>query len=256
MTREGYINIILEGLYSHQEYLSEHFYREFKKAETNHIGAVEFFKRLNEATTYFVENIKRQYDERFNKVQIQNSLRNEKGEPTDDLKGQIPKLEDISVDLHSRNNMGLKKYILRIYISHIEIVKKAIEECNNKYCTKGIEVITKDFENKIASIEQNVTHYDFNYFNDVCYKLFMYLIEKYNKAEKVKYINIYYFLKGITTVEQDKYQFTIKIEDYKRLIKSDFQVDIKKFAKAKFSYEEKELPKLKNLRKEFEKSLK
>ena len=53
MTLSNYIDIILDGYINHKEYLSEHFYREYKEAEKKHIGLAEFFKRLNEANAVF-----------------------------------------------------------------------------------------------------------------------------------------------------------------------------------------------------------
>ncbi len=64
MTLSNYIDIILDGYMNHKEYLSEHFYREYKEAEKKHIGIAEFFKRLNEVNAVFLNEIKREYNER------------------------------------------------------------------------------------------------------------------------------------------------------------------------------------------------
>lgn len=94
--------------------------------------------------------------------------------------------------------------------------------------------------------------YDNNFWNDRCYNLFKYLIDNYNKDANVKYINIYYFLEGISKDKKEVYRFNMRIDkDYKPLIKRLFNVTITKFSKAQFAYGDKEVPILTDLEKKF-----
>ena len=98
--------------------------------------------------------------------------------------------------------------------------------------------------------------YNSNYFNEDCFLLFNYLIEKYEKEGNVKYINIYKYLKKeIAHKHQDKYRFTIPIDNYKTLILKEHDVTITKFEVAKNAFEDLEVPKLKDLTKKFKESL-
>ncbi len=99
--------------------------------------------------------------------------------------------------------------------------------------------------------------YNANHFNEDCKLLFDYLIEHYHKNAKVKYINIYYFIKKYIAIkQQEKYLFSIIQVDYKKFILTDYGVKLSKFETAKIEFEENEVPKLKELTKKFKQTLK
>ncbi len=84
---------------------------------------------------------------------------------------------------------------------------------------------------------------DPNKFNIAGYNLFTYLIENYTaKKEKIiKYINIYYYMKY--EIHKDEklskiYTFSFIQEDYKEFIQENYSVEIRKFAKAVFDFDE------------------
>jgi hypothetical protein len=56
-----YYNIIYNGIIKHPSFLATHFYRESKIAESNHVTKEEFFKRLEDASELFKENMNQQY---------------------------------------------------------------------------------------------------------------------------------------------------------------------------------------------------
>lgn len=83
---------------------------------------------------------------------------------------------------------------------------------------------------------EKIKLFDANHFNNDCYKLFNYLVDNYKKKGKIKFINIYYFLKD--EVNKQKYSFNFIQDDYTIFIKTDYQVEIKKYQKAEFDFVE------------------
>jgi hypothetical protein len=67
-----------------------------------------------------------------------------------------------------------------------------------------------------------------NFFNQKAYNLFLYLVDNYEKKGKVKFINIFYFLKN--EVKKDLYTFNFIQEKYTYYILNNYQMEIKKYA--------------------------
>ena len=86
--------------------------------------------------------------------------------------------------------------------------------------------------------EENFIKFDRNEWNEACYKLFYYLVDNYTAKDgkTIKYINIWYFLKRV--VNKQIYTFSFTQEKYMIFIKENFGIDIKKFAKAEFDFDE------------------
>lgn len=78
--------------------------------------------------------------------------------------------------------------------------------------------------------------FDPNHFNEDCHNLFNYLVDNYTKKGKIKFINIYYFLKD--EVDKQKYSFNFIQDDYTLFIKVNHQIEIKKYQKAVYDFEE------------------
>lgn len=75
-----------------------------------------------------------------------------------------------------------------------------------------------------VSVKSNI---DLNLWNENAKKLFEYLIENYHKAKgRQKYINIYHFLKNTdSTNERKEIKFHYSVDDYKKLIKSNYSTE-------------------------------
>lgn len=104
-----------------------------------------------------------------------------------------------------------------------------------------------DIEQKIIS------EYDPNLWNEMGYLLFNYLNDNYLKSGKVKYINIHYFLRNYSS-EAILYYMTQA--QYTEFIVEKFDIVINKFEKAKYLFGDKELPKLRQLERNFHQSFK
>ncbi len=96
--------------------------------------------------------------------------------------------------------------------------------------------------------------YNSNDFNELGFKLFRYLDKNYQKNGKIKYINIWYYLK--TQHKEGEIIFNLTQEGYKNFVQKYNNIEIKKFAKSEYLYDDKELPILNELGGNFFKSLK
>jgi hypothetical protein len=97
------------------------------------------------------------------------------------------------------------------------------------------EAIDLNKESKSITKNQNNV-FDPNNFNNECYNLFYYLVDNYKKKGKIKFINIYYYLKD--EVKKDKYSFNFIQSDYTEFIKRNYKIEIKKYQKATFDFDE------------------
>jgi hypothetical protein len=135
----------------------------------------------------------------------------------------------------------------------------------SKRCDSILEYITDAYpetipDNKINSdnilnndrdidSETDKLIYNPNFINEMCYKLFFYLIDNYEKNGKVKLINIFYFLKN--HVDKKIFVFAFKQEKYKEFIMNNYNVKINKFQKAQYEFDDIEVPILRELTKNF-----
>jgi hypothetical protein len=97
-----------------------------------------------------------------------------------------------------------------------------------------------------AAVESNINKiknkpdFNRNHWNEKCFELFNYLIDNYEKKGKVKFINIFYFLKN--KVDQSTYAFSFTIDQYKTFIESKYDIKFKTFKTAELDFEDKEVP--------------
>ncbi|MEO8235763.1 MAG: hypothetical protein ABI549_10150 [Flavobacterium sp.] len=92
-----------------------------------------------------------------------------------------------------------------------------------------------------------------NHWNENCFNLFHYLVANYEKNGKIKFINIFYFLKN--DVDKNKYAFGFTIDLYKDFIQLNFDVQLTKFGKAEYEYTDKVIPILNGFEQDFRKTV-
>lgn len=92
-----------------------------------------------------------------------------------------------------------------------------------------------------------------NHWNENCFNLFHYLVANYEKNGKIKFINIFYFLKN--DVDKNKYAFGFTIDLYKDFIQSNFDVQLTKIKKAEYEYNDKVIPILNGFEQDFRKTV-
>ncbi|MBV6484256.1 MAG: hypothetical protein KFKLKKLM_00750 [Flavobacteriales bacterium] len=89
--------------------------------------------------------------------------------------------------------------------------------------------------------------YNTSQFNENTYKLFCHIVDEYKKGGNIKFINIWYFLKkDIDKTKNKNILFNFSQKTYKEFVKK-YGIEIKKFKKADFKYEEDELGILQNI---------
>jgi hypothetical protein len=88
-----------------------------------------------------------------------------------------------------------------------------------------------------------------NHWNENCFDLFYYLVDNYEKKGKIKFINIFYFLKN--DVDKKKYAFGFTIDQYKNFILLNFEMKITKFERAEYEYFDKVIPILNGFEQDF-----
>lgn len=156
MTDGNYIDIILNGFTNHRNYLSEHFYREFKEAEKNHISVAEYFERLNNANKIFLSEIEARYYERINELAIIKGIWKSEGKPVEELESQKPNVSDFSVHLLSITG---GKYIGHLWMSDLDHIQQAIIKAIEKIQSEIASPLPND--NMIADTKQKL----YNSFN-------------------------------------------------------------------------------------------
>jgi len=95
--------------------------------------------------------------------------------------------------------------------------------------------------------------YDLNNWDDLGFKLFGYLNENYQKKGKIKYINIWYFLKS--QHKKGIIIFNLTQKKYNEFLTKNHSISITRFTKSKKIYDATEKPILKSLTSNFLQSL-
>jgi hypothetical protein len=110
-----------------------------------------------------------------------------------------------------------------------------------------------EIKTNLLEVEKDTEKSNFNRnnWNQECFELFNFLIGNYEKKGKVKFINIYYFLKNKT--DKNVYVFTFTIDQYKLFISSNYEIQFKTFKVAEYDFEEKEVPLLLSFEQDFRK---
>jgi hypothetical protein len=103
-----------------------------------------------------------------------------------------------------------------------------LEEVNKHY----LALLGRSVDSLIYDCDEVKTERNPNHFNKECYNLFLYLVENYNKRDKIKFINIFYYL----TYYVDKKIYFFKFTQYKytEFILNKFSVEPKSFKKDVF----------------------
>lgn len=151
----------------------------------------------------------------------------------------------------SRIEARYKNVFLRLPDTEKKLYRAMTVEMAKKWASyQTAELIKADIENFIFSLERKTVvkpEFNPNYFNQKGYDIFIYLIENYAKKGKVKYTNIWYFLKDDAP---NGVRFDITQVEYSKLIKKITERDIvilesnwKKYG----NFQSTEVPKMKRL---------
>jgi hypothetical protein len=144
-------------------------------------------------------------------------------------------------------------FIELFYSAGIIICQSNLEHKNNSIYQVNDNLSFDDklefTENTNDSTELSIKHPFYNNnFNLKCFKLFMYINEKYDKKKKVRYKYIFFFLKEHSDKEVYKFRFTQ--DQYRNYILKYFKEDIKNMNKDNYIFS-KEMSHLTDLEIEF-----
>lgn len=143
-----------------------------------------------------------------------------------DLK--IPLLGDLEKILEPIDNDSIRNDLIKIGVCKILAAQYEAKE-------KIFDVLITNANNQI-SVKNNSLDFNPNNFCESGYNLYCYLIDNYEKKGIIKFVNIYFFLRD--EVKKDVYTFRFTQYDYKIFIANNYDIEIKKFQKATFDYDE------------------
>lgn len=274
------------------ENLQEIFVEEYNTLLTKYIEEIYNYliEETGETNKYKIEKIKEKYYQEYKKITKKGQPNNEFKSDTFThflivaYYTNIRNYKDNNIRFFIKNHLQAVKNeykdVLHVYPENYNLSEEGIVRMISKYKffenftstlyelqeiidinEKSAEVCIKLIRNNSKleyALNQDKTNNNedayLNYFNKNCYELFEYLITNYEETGKIKYINIYYFLKELAKTKVELYRFNIKISEYKKMINDKHNVLIKKFAKAEYKYDDKEKPKLIDMEKAFRKS--
>lgn len=121
-----YVNLILDGVAMHNEYLSEFFFGESKQAEETNIGYDEFYSRLLDANNSLIGLIDVQWMERKREIAKLREMRDEKGESFEDL--EFPEKSHFLVQAYQVQKLTGNKYSFFLSLSNLEQIDRAIKD--------------------------------------------------------------------------------------------------------------------------------
>lgn len=178
----------------------------------------------------------------------------------EEIHNELNSIEDVFVDfdnefiytgvLSIHDDIKYSELLKELNIPFISDVFKIIqpiedEKIRNSLLSKGIiKILEAQYNAKDKIVDKLFSEFSTkinskfnpNHFNNDCYNLFCYLVNNYKKPGKIKFINIYYYLKD--EVKKDKYSFRFIQNDYTKFIKENYNIEIKKYQKAMFDYDE------------------
>lgn len=138
-------------------------------------------------------------------------------------------------------------------IDHLTNVKN--KQSITKFKDRIDEVINGITEPQLIEVSKYNPDFKPSFFNSKGFELFNYIIDNYDKDGKIKYINIWYFLRYLTENTNGEIVFNFTQDKYKVFIIEKYGIKIKKFTKAEYGYDAKELPILKNIETDFRKNI-
>ncbi|SFF27006.1 hypothetical protein [Flavobacterium xueshanense] len=144
-----------------------------------------------------------------------------------------------SNDFNFLNKFILPNLIERKNELKQQFINKKVDKLlfsNTENFLKTEDTVVESNKNKI----KNKPDFNRNHWNEKCFELFNYLIDNYEKKGKVKFINIFYYLKN--KVDKNIYVFSFTIDQYKTFIESKHNIKLTTFRTAEFDFEDNEIP--------------
>ncbi|MEC5165155.1 hypothetical protein RCH18_000880 [Flavobacterium sp. PL11] len=174
------------------------------------------------------------------------------------VKGSFLKSDNKTFDEKEPNFKYINAFNIGLLVLRLRDIKSLFEIDIKQPELEAMEPIRKDLrdtkatESAISEPQQpnrNNNKFDPNHFNQKGYDLFLYLVENYEKKGKIKFINIFEFMKK--SIDKKKYAFKFTQEKYTAFIFLNYKIEIKKYAVAD-GYEYDEIPFLNSHEQQFD----
>ncbi|SHG73439.1 hypothetical protein SAMN05444372_10983 [Flavobacterium micromati] len=157
------------------------------------------------------------------------------------VKGSFFKADNKTFDEKEPNFKYIKSFNIGLLVLRLTDIKSLFEMDSKEPELETMEPIKKDLsdttatESAISEPQQpnrNNNNFDPNHFNQKGYDLFLYLVEHYDKLDKTKFINIFYYLKYYR--KENIYFFNFTEDKYKSFVLKNHSVSVNHFKKDKF----------------------
>lgn len=161
------------------------------------------------------------------------------------LCGEWSAFDFISKYKKAEEDNVLKRFYYEFNFEYQEAVfNQSVHMVFNPLCFENLEDVNRYYHNLLGKpiessyFDDAISKFSFdpNNFNEKCFKLFIYLSENYSKRGKIKYINIYYFLRD--KVDKNEYCFNFIQSEYTNFLIKINEIELKKYQKATYKYEE------------------
>lgn len=151
----------------------------------------------------------------------------------------------------NQTNLIVKK----LFLNNAEFFSQKIDFLDNWIIEKRNEILSDNLivdKPKSKNYKIPIIKFNHNNWNEVTFKLFEYLCENYEKKGKVKYTNIFKYLKNIS---KSDYAFNFTQSEYKDYILKNYDVNITTFNTSNFDYDDNEKPILNSFERDFRKEM-
>jgi hypothetical protein len=164
-------------------------------------------------------------------------------------------IENFSLKLaHDIQNYSLTER-MEYFKNILPLMIQNFDDFRSQYFTdKSKLLFTNNYDKSTSEAFKTISKDEFhnkNHWNKNCFDLFNYLIDKYEKKGKIKFINIFYFLKN--HVDKNVYAFNQTNEDFTEFIFKKFSIKLITFRTAEIIFSDKEIPILKEFERDFAK---
>jgi len=149
----------------------------------------------------------------------------------------------------------IKKIEDSISMDELKVIQSLNEDSPNN--PSNIKKDKNDSEELKQEAKKTKPKFNPSQFNEYTHNLFTYILENYTTKGIVKYINIWYFLKrNIPKKYKEVILFNFTQNEYKVFVKSEFNIEIKKFKNSGDKFKDTEVSILHNCFKTYRENLK
>lgn len=154
MKQNDYLKIVLDGYLNRREFLSDHFYGEFKEAEKKHIRIKEFITGIENVIQNFKDEIIQKSFLEKNKLGLIRDSLKKKGESVKEIEGEIKQLTPYHFPIQVNFHLQDFSFIGKITLNEIEIIESEILKFSDRYKKENSPFRMKTFKEVMEKNEE------------------------------------------------------------------------------------------------------